>query len=254
MRGALSAAHQKSVAALLISIDSYRSSTQSPFILSLSSAASTPITMPYSIDYVTVSFVASLALAGKDVLDVSRRSRAAQRRNTQSYLLAKPLISKRVDLADLQQTFKRIWTLNGKFKVQARPAGLFLFSFDLKRDQNRVLWGGPWYYLRMPMIVQEYDGLMDFDEIDMNRIFFWVRIEKIPLKLEVPKTIEDAAIAVGDNPFVDLSLGGGTPSSAPDRGERRDVHTLSLVQTSASYRFRVYTHTHNADQVRTFLP
>ncbi|KAL6225556.1 hypothetical protein ACLB2K_004406 [Fragaria x ananassa] len=69
------------------------------------------------------------------ILDDSRRSRAAQRRNTQFYLLAKPLVPKRVDLADLQQTFKRIWTLIGKFKVQASLAGLFLFSFDLRRDR-----------------------------------------------------------------------------------------------------------------------
>ena len=94
VRGALSAAHQKSATAHLIPIDSDQSSTQSPFIPSPSLFASTPITMPNSIDDVTASFAASLALAGKDALDVSRRSGAAQCRNTQSYLLAKPLIPK----------------------------------------------------------------------------------------------------------------------------------------------------------------
>nr|XP_011457626.1 PREDICTED: uncharacterized protein LOC105349503 [Fragaria vesca subsp. vesca] len=162
--------------------------------------------MPNTIDDVTASFSTSLALASKEVLDVSRRSSAAQHRNTQSYLLVKPLVPKRVDLADLQQTFKRIWKLNGKFKVQSRPTGLFMFSFDLRRDRNRVLWGGPWYYLRAPMVVQEYDGLANFNSIDLNSPFFWVRIENIPPKLEVFETIEDAAIVIGDRPFVDLPL------------------------------------------------
>ncbi|KAL6141634.1 hypothetical protein ACLB2K_059922 [Fragaria x ananassa] len=42
-------------------------------------------------------------------------------------------------------------------------------------------------------------ALADKDVLD-------VRMEKITPKLEVPKTIEDAAIVAGDNPFVDLPL------------------------------------------------
>ncbi|KAL6146657.1 hypothetical protein ACLB2K_057335 [Fragaria x ananassa] len=162
--------------------------------------------MSKQIDEVIASSATSLALAGDGVLDVSRRSGANLRRNSQAYLLVKPLAPKCVNPADLQQTFRRIWRTDGKFKVQQRPQGLFLFSFDMKRDRNRVLWGGPWYYLRAPMVIQDYDGLADFAYINLQSLFFWVRLENIPPRLETPVVIEDAAIVAGDNPHVDLNL------------------------------------------------
>ncbi|KAL6184375.1 hypothetical protein ACLB2K_045777 [Fragaria x ananassa] len=112
--------------------------------------------MSKPIDEVTASFATSLALAGDGVLDVLSRLGANLHRNSQAYLLAKPLAQKCVNPADLQQTFRKIWCTEGKFKLQS--------------------------------------------------LFFWVRLENIPPRLETPTVIEDASIVAGDDPYVDLNL------------------------------------------------
>ncbi|KAL6133829.1 hypothetical protein ACLB2K_066062 [Fragaria x ananassa] len=118
--------------------------------------------MSSHIDDVTASFTASLTFAGNEVLDVSRRSGSVRSRNSQAYFLAKPFAPKRIDPSDMHQTFRRVWNINGKFK--------------------------------------EYDELVDFNAIKMDSLFFWVRLENIPPRLETKETIEDAAIVAGEDP------------------------------------------------------
>lgn len=69
-----------------------------------------------------------------------------------------------------------------------------------------MLWGGPWYYLCAPMVIQEYDGVANFYDINFDSLFFWVRLENIISKLETPEVIEEAVIVVKDGPHVDLKL------------------------------------------------
>ncbi|XP_061993559.1 uncharacterized protein LOC133711453 [Rosa rugosa] len=158
--------------------------------------------MASSIDAVTASFATSLALAGEDVVDISRLHGSAPQRISQSLLLAKPLTAKPFATSDLQRHFQRVWVLDSRFKVQERAHKNFVFAFDLRKDRNRVLWGGPWYFNRTPMIIQEYDGLMAPGALKMDSLFFWVRIENIPPALEVKQTIINVASVAGK--FLDI--------------------------------------------------
>ncbi|KAL6209881.1 hypothetical protein ACLB2K_020820 [Fragaria x ananassa] len=101
-----------------------------------------------------------------------------------------------------------------------------MFSLDLKRDRNRVLWGGPWYYLRAPMVIKDNDGLADFEDINLQSLFFCVRLENIPPRLETPAVIEDVSIIAGDDPHVDLNLLNSTREVRVRVSHALDIHFI----------------------------
>ncbi|XP_062013748.1 uncharacterized protein LOC133730088 [Rosa rugosa] len=150
-----------------------------------------------SIDEVTASFAASLALAGSDVVDISHLNGSDRRSNSQAFLLAKPMTKKQFGTQDLQRHFRRIWIIDGAFKVHDSTQGRFVFSFDLKRDRNKVLRGGPWYFNKAPVLLQHYDGMEDPLVIPMNLLFFWVKITGIPPALEEKTIIMNVASVAG---------------------------------------------------------
>ncbi|XP_062021336.1 uncharacterized protein LOC133737874 [Rosa rugosa] len=150
-----------------------------------------------TIDEVAASFASSLALLGDDVVDLSKMSGADTRRESQAYLLARPLTSKPFTAPDLQRHFKRVWVLNAAFTVQERAQKLFVIAFDLRKDRNKVLKGGPWYFQRAPVVIHDYDGLKSPTAIQMDELFLWVKIRNIPPALEVKHTIMNIASVAG---------------------------------------------------------
>ncbi|XP_024171540.1 uncharacterized protein LOC112177483 [Rosa chinensis] len=149
-----------------------------------------------SIDAVTASFATSLALAGNDFVDITKKEGGAQRRATQSYLLAKPLAPKPV-LNDLRQLFRRIWVLEAGFRIQQRAEDRFLISFDLRQDRNKVLRGCPWRYQKAPAILHIFDGVSPIHQLPMTDLFFWVRITNVPSDFEERHTIRNIASVAG---------------------------------------------------------
>ncbi|KAM5555296.1 hypothetical protein ABKV19_023279 [Rosa sericea] len=124
--------------------------------------------MASSIDAVTASFAASLALAREDVIDISRMNGSAPQRISQSCPLAKPFAA-----PELHRHFWQVWVLDGHFKVQERALRNF-----------------------------EYDGLMAPSTVKMESLFFWVWIENIPPAIEVKQTIINVASVAGK--FLDI--------------------------------------------------
>ncbi|XP_062028351.1 uncharacterized protein LOC133744227 [Rosa rugosa] len=149
------------------------------------------------IDDVTASFATSLALAGGDVVDLSHMAEANVRRGSQAYLLARSLTAKPFGGAYLQRHLRRVWVLEQGFKVQDRSQNRFVIAFDLRKDKNKVIKGGPWYFNRAPIIMQDYDGLSSLQSINLNTLYFWVKITNIPLAFEVKETIINVASIAG---------------------------------------------------------
>ncbi|XP_062017581.1 uncharacterized protein LOC133733938 [Rosa rugosa] len=148
-------------------------------------------------DDVTASFAASLALATNEVVDLSRSANSAARRGSQAYLLARPLAAKPAPLQDLRRFFRRVWVLEKDFKIQERPENRFVIAFDLKRDRNKVLRGGPWRFNQAPVVMQEYDGIAPPQSVALDALFFRVRITNIPPLFEDKDTIRDIAAIAG---------------------------------------------------------
>ena len=91
-----------------------------------------------SIDAVTASFAASLALAaGGSAPDLGKIGGGPVRRSSQSFLLGKPLTRKQVDPKAFKTHFLRTWMVDKEFRIQQRAGDLFLFSFEYVRDRNK---------------------------------------------------------------------------------------------------------------------
>ncbi|KAK9901849.1 hypothetical protein M0R45_001908 [Rubus argutus] len=104
-----------------------------------------------SIDAVTTSFVASLAIAGggEGPLDLEKLSGGTIRRSSQSFLLGKVLHSKPL-------------------------------------DSSLVLRGGAWSFGKAPVILEEYDGMLPLVAVPMRHLRFWVKVEGISPTFEEP--------------------------------------------------------------------
>jgi hypothetical protein len=140
-----------------------------------------------SIDAVTASFAASLAIAGggDGPLDLEKLSGGTVRRSSQSFLLGKILHSKPLDASLVKSHFQRIWILEKRVRVQAK-GDLFLFSFDSVRDKRKVLRGGAWSFDKAPVILEDYDGLLPLADVPLRHLRFWVKVEGISPAFEEP--------------------------------------------------------------------
>ncbi|MDD0148528.1 DUF4283 domain-containing protein, partial [Shigella flexneri] len=88
---------------------------------------------------------------------------------------------KPVDSKALKAYFHRTWMVDKNFRVQEKVGDVFLFSFELIRDRNKVLRGGlVWYFDRAPVCFEEYDGIKPLHEAQLKHLRVWVRVSGIP--------------------------------------------------------------------------
>ena len=144
--------------------------------------------MSSSIDSVTASFAASLALAeGGRALDLGKIGGGPVRRSSQVFLLGKPLTRRPVDAGAFKAHFKRTWVVSRSFQIQERTIGLFLFSFESERDRKKVLRGGVWCFDRVPVCFAAYDGIAPMASIPIKSLLMWVVVSEIPPLYEEPE-------------------------------------------------------------------
>ncbi|KAL6144684.1 hypothetical protein ACLB2K_055375 [Fragaria x ananassa] len=62
---------------------------------------------------------------------------------------------------------------------------------------NKVLRGGPWRNQQVPIVIQPYDVVKSIKSFIMDSLFFWVRIQNIPPKYEIPENFPSIASVVG---------------------------------------------------------
>ncbi|KAK9931151.1 hypothetical protein M0R45_018444 [Rubus argutus] len=156
-----------------------------------------------SIEAVTASFAASMALAeGRKPVDIGRLAGGSAKQTSQAFLLGRVFTHKAVEIQALRSHFRRIWVLEKPFRIQEKPEGRFLFSFDDKGDKRRVLRGGPWSFAKAHLALEDYDGINPLLKVPLNSVCFWVKIGNIPPAFEEPDTI--ALIASTVSSFLEL--------------------------------------------------
>ncbi|KAL6129023.1 hypothetical protein ACLB2K_072376 [Fragaria x ananassa] len=96
---------------------------------------------------------------------------------------------------ELKRLCGKVWILERKFQIQERPNNIFIISFDLIKDRNKVLRGGPWWYQQVPIMIQLYDGVKSI--LAMDSLFFWVCFKNIPPKYEIPENFPSIASVPG---------------------------------------------------------
>ncbi|KAL6180027.1 hypothetical protein ACLB2K_046696 [Fragaria x ananassa] len=137
--------------------------------------------MSFTLDHVTASFAASLALASGDIIDISHFDYPDKPQpNPRHFLLARTTNSTQVNPDDLQNRL-----LQRRFRIQARGRDQFIITFDLPKDRNKLV------------ILEEYDGMMNLASIPMNKLYFWVGILNIPKALKKDRYIRNVLTVAG---------------------------------------------------------
>ncbi|KAL6146486.1 hypothetical protein ACLB2K_057165 [Fragaria x ananassa] len=142
-----------------------------------------------SIDTVTASFAASLALGdGEKTPDLGKIGGGPVRHSSQSFLLAKPLTRRVVDPEAFKSHFARVWVVQRNFRIQER-GDLFLVSFESEKDRTKVLKGGAWCFDRAPVCLKMYDGITPMTDVPMRHVRMWVIVSLIPPWYEEPDNL-----------------------------------------------------------------
>jgi hypothetical protein len=82
-----------------------------------------------------------------------------------------------------KQTMIQAWRLKNQVEVEDLKKNLFLFRFASKKDADKVLNTGPWSFDRNLLILNRVSGEEQPADLEMNKVSFWVRVYKLPLKI-----------------------------------------------------------------------
>ncbi|KAL6228176.1 hypothetical protein ACLB2K_002130 [Fragaria x ananassa] len=97
---------------------------------------------------------------------------------------------------------RNMWRLSSPVEVQQRGVR-YLFTFANKRDVKRVKKGGPWAYQRAMIIINDYDGFSDIEQVPLNFLWTWVEILGLPTALTTVATTRLVGETVGPVLIVD---------------------------------------------------
>ncbi|OMO49946.1 hypothetical protein CCACVL1_30745 [Corchorus capsularis] len=109
--------------------------------------------------------------------------------DSQKFCLIGKILTKKVLKVDiLRSVFFRVWKLSGGLRVQEVGDKMFLFQFDRMGERDRVLLQQPWSFNKALMVLQEFDGSVLPEDVDLDWCSFWVQIHGLPMAYMTEKT------------------------------------------------------------------
>ena len=75
-----------------------------------------------------------------------------------------------------------LWRARNGFKIQRFGEHKLLFTFDNKRDVDRILMSEPWSFDKHLVVMQRYDSDTPLQDIKFDRSTLWVQVHGLPLK------------------------------------------------------------------------
>lgn len=103
--------------------------------------------------------------------------------NTNEHAIAVKFLMKRaINVEVIAQTFTPLWRARNGFKIQRFGEHKLLFTFDNKRDVDRILMSEPWSFDKHLVVMQRYDSDSPLQDIKFDRTTLWVQVHGLPLK------------------------------------------------------------------------
>ncbi|KAK9990738.1 hypothetical protein SO802_025723 [Lithocarpus litseifolius] len=131
----------------------------------------------------------SLSEKEGDKLDLSKKKKS------QGFVLAAKFYTRRsVNLEAIAKTFRTLWHTKHRFEVSEVGDNRLLFAFKMVEDVEKVLLGEPWSFDRHIVVFQRYDTSTPIEELEFNKVSFWIQIHNLPYSL----LTTDVAISLGE--------------------------------------------------------
>ncbi|KAF5471635.1 hypothetical protein F2P56_008413 [Juglans regia] len=80
-----------------------------------------------------------------------------------------------------KQMLRRVWRPSNGLKLQELDSKFLLAEFEDVRDKERVVRDGPWTFDEHLVLVKDFDGFQQVQQIQLTKASFWVRIHDLPL-------------------------------------------------------------------------
>ena len=101
---------------------------------------------------------------------------------TEHSIAAKFLTKRAINVDVIARTFTPLWKARNGFKIQRFGEHKLLFTFDNKRDVDRILMSEPRSFDKHQIVMQRYDSDSPLRDIKFDRTTLWVQVHGIPLK------------------------------------------------------------------------
>ena len=101
---------------------------------------------------------------------------------TEHSIAAKFLTKRAINVDVIARTFTPLWRAKNGFKIQRFGEHKLLFTFDNKRDVERILMSEPWSFDKHLIVMQRYDSDSPLQDIKFDRTTLWVQGHGLSLK------------------------------------------------------------------------
>ena len=98
-------------------------------------------------------------------------------------LLGKLLLRRAVNIEAMRNVFLKIWRLNHGLTIREVGERQFLFYFENELEKDRVFQKQPWFFNKSLIVLNEFDGHTQPDNVNMKWCIFNVQIHGLPLDL-----------------------------------------------------------------------
>ena len=116
----------------------------------------------------------------------------------EEFCLAAKFLTKRALNTDaIAKTFQPLWRSKNGFKVTNMGEHVILFTFDNKYEVERILSSEPWSFDKHLIVLQRYEKDSNIQNMDFNRVVFWVQVHNIPSRFMNQEVAEQICEPIG---------------------------------------------------------
>lgn len=148
--------------------------------------------------------------SGSEVFDLGEGDDATVRQRW--ILLGSILGKKKINVRAVETTLKGVWNPIMDMRLEVVEENLFTFEFFHRKDMQRVLDDGLWYFDgHLVALTEVTDDTVLCKEV-LTYMQIWVQIHGLPVPRVVPATAEKMGAALGKVIEVDRGTGDGLNS------------------------------------------
>ena len=115
---------------------------------------------------------------------------ASESDKPQSFLAAKFLTRRSLNVEAVARTFKPLWRTDQGFTIRDMGNNILVIVFDEEADRERVLQGEPWAYDKHLIVFQRIAEEEAIEEVNFSEISFWIQLHGLPVR----KMTQESAI------------------------------------------------------------
>jgi hypothetical protein len=126
-----------------------------------------------------------------------------------SFLAAKFLTRRVLNVESVARTFKPLWRTDQGFSIRDMNDNKLVFVFEDEADRERVMLGEPWAYDKSLVVFQRIEDEEAIEEVTFTETSFWVQLHGIPVR----RMNEEVARILGSSLGRIAQVTGGTTAA-----------------------------------------